>query len=203
MHHQIDFRNGADLQANKYMEGDLLYGQGRAYGVELLLRKNKGRLTGWLGYTLARSERQFDDINQGTWFAARQDRTHDLSAVGIYQLNKRWAVGATFVFNTGHAITFPSGKYEVEGTTMFYYTERNGYRMPNYHRLDLSATYEPQKRADRTFHSSWSFGLYNVYNRKNAYIIDFREQKQNPNITEAYKIALFGIVPSVTWNFKF
>lgn len=203
MHHQIDFRNGADLQANKYMEGDLLYGQGRAYGVELLLRKNKGRLTGWLGYTLARSERQFDDINQGTWFAARQDRTHDLSAVGIYQLNKRWAVGATFVFNTGHAITFPSGKYEVEGTTMFYYTERNGYRMPNYHRLDLSATYEPQRRADRTFHSSWSFGLYNVYNRKNAYIIDFREQKQNPNITEAYKIALFGIVPSVTWNFKF
>lgn len=205
MYHQIDFRNGADLQANKYMEGDLLYGQGRAYGVEFLLRKNKGRLTGWLGYTLARSERQFADINQGNWFAARQDRTHDLSAVGIYQLTRDWSLGATFVFNTGHAITFPSGKYEVDGTTMFYYTERNGYRMPDYHRLDLSATYEPRPKGnqDRKFQSSWSFGLYNVYNRKNAYLIDFREKKGNPNITEAYKIALFGIIPSVTWNFKF
>src|SRR5690606_11526014 len=92
MHHQIDFRNGADLQANKYMEGDLLYGKGRAYGVEFLLRRNKGRLTGWLGYTLARSERQFDDINQGNWFAARQDRTHDVSAVGMYQLNRSWTL---------------------------------------------------------------------------------------------------------------
>lgn len=203
MHHQIDFRNGADLQANKYMEGDLLYGKGRAYGVEFLLRKNKGRLTGWLGYTLARSERQFDDINQGNWFAARQDRTHDVSAVGMYQLNRSWTLGATFVFNTGHAITFPSGKYEVDGSTMFYYTERNGYRMPNYHRLDLSATYEPKKEQEKRFYSSWSFGLYNVYNRKNAYIIDFRENQHNSNITEAYKIALFGIIPSVTWNFKF
>ena len=203
MHHQIDFRNGADLQANKYMEGDLLYGKGRAYGVEFLLRRNKGRLTGWLGYTLARSERQFDDINQGNWFAARQDRTHDVSAVGMYQLNRSWTLGATFVFNTGHAITFPSGKYEVDGSTMFYYTERNGYRMPNYHRLDLSATYEPKKEQEKRFYSSWSFGLYNVYNRKNAYIIDFRENQHNSNITEAYKIALFGIIPSVTWNFKF
>lgn len=203
MLHQIDFRNGADLQANKYMEGDLLYGRGRAYGVEILLRKNTGRLSGWLGYTLARSERRFDEINQGEWFAARQDRTHDISAVGIYQLSRDWSLGATFVFNTGHAITFPSGKYNVDGTTMFYYTERNGYRMPNYHRLDLSATYEPRPARERSFHSSWSLGLYNVYNRKNAYIIDFREQKGNPQVTEAYKIALFGIIPSVTWNFKF
>jgi len=202
LNNQIDFRNGADLQANKYMEGDLLYGKGRAYGVEFLLRKNKGKLNGWIGYTLARSERQFDQINDGEWYAARQDRTHDISVVGIYQLSPKWNVGATFVFNTGNAITFPSGKYQVNGTTMFYYTERNGYRMPNYHRLDLSANYEP-KSENKRFNSSWSFGIYNAYNRKNAYIIDFRESEQNPNVTEAYKIALFGIIPSVTWNFKF
>jgi hypothetical protein len=179
-----------------------LYGIGRSYGAEFLLRKNKGRLTGWLAYTLAKSERQFDQINDGNWFNARQDRTHDISLVGIFQLSKKWTLGATFVYYTGNAITFPSGKYQVDGTTMFYYTERNGYRMPDYHRLDLSATYEPKKENKR-FHSSWSFGVYNAYNHKNAYIIDFRENEQNPNITEAYRIALFGAIPSVTWNFKF
>jgi len=202
MDNQIDFRNGADLQANKYMEGDLLYGIGRSYGLEFLLKKNKGKLSGWIGYTLAKSERQFDQINDGEWFNARQDRTHDINVVGIYQLSQKWTLGATFVYNTGNAVTYPSGKYQVDGKTMFYYTQRNDYRMPNYHRLDLSATYEPVKQEKR-FNSSWSFGLYNVYNRKNAYIIDFRESDANPNITQAYKIALFGIIPSVTWNFKF
>lgn len=202
MDNQIDFRNGADLQANKYLEGELLFGIGRSYGVEVMMRKNKGKLNGWVSYTLGRSERQFDEINDGSWFAARQDRTHDISLVGMYQLSKNWNLGATFVFNTGNAITFPSGKYQIDGTTMFYYTERNGYRMPNYHRLDLSATYEP-KRENKKFNSSWSFGVYNAYNRKNAYIIDFRENEQQPEVTEAYKIALFGMIPSVTWNFKF
>lgn len=199
---QIDFRNDADLQANKYLEGDLLFGVGRAYGLEWLLRKNEGKFTGWISYTLAKSERQFDQINEGRWYNARQDRTHDISLVGMYTLSKKWSLGATFVYNTGNAITFPSGKYSVDNKTLFYYTERNGYRMPNYHRLDLSATYEPQRDSKR-MHSSWSFGLYNAYNRKNAYIIDFREQEGNPSVTEAYKIALFGVIPSVTWNFKF
>ncbi len=202
MGNQIDFRNGADLQANKFLEGELLFGQGRAYGLELFLRKAKGSFNGWISYTLAKSERQFNQINNGMWFNARQDRTHDISVVGLYELGKKWTLGATFVYYTGNAITFPSGKYQVGGKTMFYYTERNGYRMPDYHRLDLSATYEPRKR-DGQFHSSWSFSLYNAYNRKNAYIIDFRESESNPNVTEAYKVALFGIIPSVTWNFKF
>jgi len=202
MGNQIDFRNGADLQANKFLEGELLFGQGRAYGLELFLRKVKGSFNGWISYTLAKSERQFSQINEGAWFNARQDRTHDISVVGLYELSKKWTLGATFVYYTGNAITFPSGKYQVDGKTMFYYTERNGYRMPDYHRLDLSATYEPRKK-DGQFHSSWSFGLYNAYNRKNAYIIDFRENEHNPNVTEAYKVALFGIIPSVTWNFKF
>lgn len=202
MGNQIDFRNGADLQANEYLEGELLYGRGRAYGLEFYLRKTKGRLNGWVSYTLGKSERQFDQINEGRWFNARQDRTHDVSVVGLYQLSEKWNLGANFVYYTGNAITFPSGKYEVDGRTIFYYTERNEYRMPDYHRLDLSATYDPIK-TNKRFKSSWSFGLYNVYNRKNAYIIDFRENDDNANITEAYKIALFGIIPSVTWNFKF
>jgi hypothetical protein len=202
MGNQIDFRNGADLQANQYLEGELLFGQGRAYGLELYLRKVKGRFNGWISYTLAKSERQFEQINDGSWYNARQDRTHDISVVGLYELSKSWTVGATFVYYTGNAITFPSGKYQVDGKTMFYYTERNGYRMPDYHRLDLSATYDPKPK-NKKFHSSWSFGVYNAYNKKNAYIIDFRENEQNPNITEAYKVALFGAIPSVTWNFKF
>ncbi|WP_317165704.1 TonB-dependent receptor [Sphingobacterium chungjuense] len=202
MRNQIDFRNGADLQANNQLEGELLFGKGRSYGIEWLLRKNRGRLNGWVSYTLAKSERQFDQINGGEWFNARQDRTHDISVVAMYELSKRWTAGATFVYNTGNAITFPSGKYQLDGSTRFYYTERNGYRMPDYHRLDLSVVYEPTPEKKR-FSSSWAFGVYNAYNRRNAYIIDFRENEVNPNITEAYKIALFGAIPSVTWNFKF
>jgi len=202
MGNQIDFRNGADLQANEYLEGELLYGKGRSYGLEVFLRKTKGDFSGWISYTLGKSERQFAEINGGEWFNARQDRTHDISIVGMYNLSKNWTLGANFVYYTGNAVTFPSGKYELNGTTMYYYTERNGYRMPAYHRLDLSATYEP-KMKNKRFNSSWTFGIYNVYNRKNAYIIDFRDNKNNPNITEAYKIALFGAIPSVTWNFRF
>ncbi|WP_312400133.1 TonB-dependent receptor [Sphingobacterium sp.] len=199
---QIDVRNGATLQANAHFEGELLYGIGRAYGLEGYLRKNSGRLKGWISYTLSKSRRKFNGINEGKWFNARQDRTHDLAIVANYALSKSWTLSGTFVFNTGNAVTFPSGKYLVNGKSVFYYTERNGYRMPDYHRLDLSATYDPNKTSKR-FHSSWTIGVYNAYNRKNAYTIDFRENEHNPNLTEAYKIVLFGIIPSVTWNFKF
>lgn len=199
---QIDVRNGATLQANSHFEGELLFGVGRAYGLETYLRKHSGRLTGWLSYTLSKSQRKFSGINAGRWFNARQDRSHDLAIVANYALSSAWTLGATFVFNTGNAVTFPSGKYLVNGRSMFYYTERNGYRMPDYHRLDFGVTYSP-KKTNKGFRSSWTLGLYNVYNRKNAYTIDFRENKANPNLTEAYKIVLFGIVPSLTWNFKF
>lgn len=202
MANQIDFRTGADLQANELLEGELLFGKGRAYGLELLLRKNRGKLSGWIGYTLSKSERKFNGINQGAWFNARQDRTHDLSLVTMYKWSDKWSLGANFIFNSGNAVTYPAGKYDLNNTTLFYYTERNSHRSPIYHRLDLSATYEPQK-SNKRFTSSWTFGLYNAYNRRNAYIVDFRENEDNPNITEAYQIALFGIIPSVTWNFKF
>ncbi len=201
MQNQIDYRNAADLQANEHIEAELLYGVGRAYGAELFLKKRRGRLNGWLSYALSRSERQFDGINGGDWFVARQDRTHDMSLVGMYQLTPRWNLSATLVYSTGNAVTFPSGKYTVDGRTLWYYTDRNAHRMPDYHRLDLGATWE--SAVSRRFKTSWTFGIYNAYNRKNAYIIDFRESENNPNITEAYRIALFGIIPSVTWNFKF
>lgn len=201
MRNQIDYRDAADLQANEFIESELLYGIGRAYGLELYARKRSGRLSGWLSYTLSRSERQFDGIDGGRWFAARQDRTHDLSAVATYHLSPRWSLSSTFVYSTGNAVTFPSGRYQIDGQSLWYYTERNGYRMPDYHRLDIGATLDGNP--NNKFKSSWTFGIYNVYNRKNAYIIDFRESEANPNLTETYRIALFGIIPSVTWNFKF
>lgn len=201
MQRQIDYKNGADLQANEHVEADLLFGDGRAYGMEWYLKKRDGRLNGWISYTLSRTERRFDDINNGTWFPARQDRTHDLSLVGIYQLAPRWSLSGSFIYSTGNAVTFPGGKYVVGGMTTWYYTERNGYRMPDYHRLDLGATLSAKPGS--RFQSSWTFSVYNAYNRKNAYIIDFRESATQPNTTEAYRLALFGIIPAVTWNFKF
>ncbi|MEH6305373.1 TonB-dependent receptor [Olivibacter sp. CPCC 100613] len=201
MQNQIDYKNAADLQANEHVEAELVYGVGKSYGIEFLLKKRTGRLNGWLSYTLSRSKRRFDEVNNGNWFAARQDRIHNIAIVGMYKFSDRWSFSGTFVYYTGNAVTFPSGKYSIGGKSTWYYTERNGYRMPNYHRLDLGATLE--SKPGGRFKSSWTFGLYNVYNRKNAYIIDFRENKNDANITEAYKVALFGIIPSVTWNFKF
>jgi hypothetical protein len=201
MQNQIDYKNAADLQANAHVEAELVYGVGKSYGLELFMKKRTGRLNGWVSYTLSRSKRRFDEINNGNWFAARQDRIHNIAIVGMYKFSDRWSFSGTFVYYTGNAVTFPSGKYSIGGKSTWYYTERNGYRMPDYHRLDLGATLE--SKPGKRFKSSWTFGLYNAYNRKNAYIIDFRENENDPNVTEAYKVALFGIIPSVTWNFKF
>ena len=201
MLNQIDYRNGANTQANELIEGELLYGVGRAYGVEIMLKKKSGRFTGWLGYTLSRSERKIDGINDGNWYAAKQDRTHDVSLVGIYDITPKLSISALFVYYTGNAVTFPSGKYVVGGTTQFLYTERNGYRMPAYHRMDLGVTW--LRKNTEKFESSWNFSIYNLYGRENAFTITFRENADNPNITEAVQTSLFRWVPSVTYNFKF
>jgi len=201
MQNQIDYRNGAEIQGNANPESDLLYGSGRAYGLEFLLKKKAGKLKGWIGYTLARTERKIPGINNGHYYPAKQDRTHDLSVVAIYQLTARWQLSGTWIYYTGNAVTFPSGKYEVNGATTYYYSERNGHRMPNYHRLDLGATYQIKK--SKRFESEWAFSIFNAYNRMNAYTITFRDSEANPGATEAVKTALFGIIPSVSWNFKF
>lgn len=201
MKNQIDFINGAEIQANPELEADLLYGIGRAYGLELFFKKLKGRFNGWVSYTLSRSERQFDQINNGKWYAARQDATHTVNLVAMLEISPRLSLSSSFVLNSGNAVTFPSGKYTIDNGSVWYYAERNGYRMPIYHRLDMGLTLKSKKESK--LNSSWSFGLYNVYDHKNAYLIDFRENKENPKQTEAYQIALFGIVPSITWNFNF
>lgn len=201
MQNQIDYRDGADVFNNDAIETQLLFGKGRAYGMEWMLKKRTGKFTGWLSYTLSKTERKIDGINNGAWYNARQDRTHDIAIVASYQLNKKWTLSANWIYYTGDAITFPSGKYIVDGQVIFYYTERNGYRMPAYHRLDLGATLQLKKT--KKFSSELIFSLYNAYGRENAYTINFRESKTDPNRTEAVRVALFKYIPSVSYNFKF
>jgi hypothetical protein len=201
LQNQIDYKDGADLIANKNVESELLSGTGRAYGIEFYLKKKFGRLNGWIGYTLSRVEKQIPGINKGEYYAARQDRTHDISIVAIYKLNERWTLSGTWVYGTGNAVSFPSGKYNANGQTTFYYTERNGYRMPANHRMDVGATLEGKK--GKKFQSSWTFSIYNLYGRENPFTIEFKDVKDDPTKTEAVQTALFRWVPSVTWNFKF
>jgi len=201
MQNQIDYRNGANLQANELIEGELLYGIGRAYGLEFIIKKKTGKFTGWIGYTLSRSERKIDGINDGNWYAAKQDRTHDVSVVGIYDITPKISISALFVYYTGNAVTFPSGKYVINGETQFLYTERNGYRMPAYHRMDIGVTW--LRKNTVKYESSWNFSVYNLYGRENAYSITFRQNEDNPNVTEAVQTSLFRWVPSITYNFKF
>ncbi|MGZ4155784.1 MAG: TonB-dependent receptor plug domain-containing protein, partial [Bacteroidia bacterium] len=201
MQNQIDYKNGANTQANDKVEGELLFGKGRAYGVELFFKKKFGKFNGWIGYTLSRTEKQIDGINNGNWYAAKQDKTHDISLVGIYDFNAKWSLSASWVFSTGNAVTFPSGKYTVDGQVQYLYTERNGYRMPNYHRLDIGLTWN--KRKTENFESSWNFSIYNAYGRENAYTITFRQSATDPNKTEVVQTSLFRWVPSITYNFKF
>lgn len=201
MDNVLDYRNGADLFLNETVEAQLLFGKGRAYGIELMLKKRTGKLTGWVSYTLSKSERKIDGINNNQWYNAAQDRTHDVSIVGIYQVNKKWTLSGNFVFYTGNAVTFPSGKYQVNGQTVYYYNSRNADRMPNYHRLDFGATLQLKKTKKWT--KELVFSLYNVYGRENAFTINFRDNKDNPNLTEIVQTSLFRWVPSISYNFKF
>jgi hypothetical protein len=200
MQNQIDYKNGANTQANELIEGELLFGKGRAYGAEFFVKKKYGQFTGWVSYTLSRSERQVTGINDGNWYPVRQDRTHDAAIVVMYDY-KKWSFAATWVYNTGAAVTFPSGKYIVDGNVQFYYTERNGYRMPAYHRLDIGATWERKKT--EKFESSWNFSVYNVYGRENAYTITFQQDPNDASKTQAVQTSLFRMVPSITYNFRF
>jgi hypothetical protein len=201
MQNQVDYKDGAELNFNENVEAELLFGKGRAYGVELFVKKKYGKLTGWIGYTLAKTERKIAGINNGEWYNARQDRTHDVSIVGIYEISKKWTVSSSWVYYTGNAITFPSGKYQAAGAVVNYYTERNGYRMPEYHRLDIGATWYHKRTQKRE--SSWNFSLYNAYGRENAYTITFQQDPNDLTKTQAVQTTLFRWIPSITYNFKF
>lgn len=201
MANQIDYKDGASLFFNEHFESQLVFGRGRAYGLEFLLRKRKGRLAGWIAYTLSRTERKFAQINFGQWFPARQDRTHDISLVLNYHLSEKLQANLNWVYYTGDAVTFPSGKYVVDGNVVNYYTERNGYRFPDYHRLDLGLTWKTD--TEGPFTQDVNFSVYNVYARKNAFSFAFQDIPNQPGQTQVIKFSLFSIVPSITWNFKF
>ena len=194
-----DYENGADYFGNPDLEAELVSGRGRAYGLELLAEKNQGLFTGWIAYTIGKSERQIDEINSGSWFSARQDRTHDISVVGMYQVTPRLNISASWIFITGDAVTFPVGKYYIDQTQISLYSDRNGSRMPDYHRLDMGITWTLKQR--KNFSHDINLSVYNAYNRKNAYSITFSSDENGAPV--ATRLSLFGIVPSLTWNFRF
>ncbi len=214
---RIDYIDGADLIANDAIEQVILNGEARAYGLEILLRKNEGRLKGWLAYTLSRSEQRtpgrtpsFDDgrsnmetgINFGEWYSTPFDKTHDIAIFGSYDLNDRWNFNANFIFQTGQPTNYPIGQFEFQGLTIPFYGPRNEERLPDYHRLDLSATLTPKRNNRKKVQSEWIFSIYNVYNRMNAASINFRENEDTGR-NEALRTSIFGIIPAVTYNFKF
>ena len=201
MQHQLDYKDGTNINTIADVESALLYGIGRAYGFEFLAKKKIGIFSGWISYTLSKTERKIQGINAGNWYNAKQDRTHDISVVAIYELNSKWSISSVFVYNTGDAVTFPTGKYSIDGQTIYQYANRNANRMPTYHRLDLSVTYENKKR--KKLEGSWNFSLYNVYGRENAYRISFQDDPQDKSKTQIIQTALFRWVPSITYNFKF
>jgi hypothetical protein len=201
MQNQLDLKNGANILANEHIEGELLFGKGRAYGLELMLQKKYGKLNGWMGYTLSRTELSIPGINDGNWYPTRYDVTNDLSIVGIYELSKYLTLSATWVYQTGNAVTFPSGKYEIDGVIKYYSDKRNGYRMPDYHRLDIGLTWYFKHRGK--YESSLNFSVYNAYARKNAFTIDFEPDPDDPDKTRAVMTYLFSAIPSITYNFNF
>lgn len=194
----LDYRDGISFASAIEIERLVLSGEGRGYGVEMCARKNTGRLTGWLSYTLSWSETRIAGISQGRWYNANNDRRHDFKVVASYKLTPEWTLNATWTFNSGQAFTAPSAKYQIIDNYIYYYAERNGYRAPNNHRMDIGATWtKPIRRGRLT--REWTFGIYNLYNRYNPYLIRFEDNQG----TRAKQYSLFGIVPSVAFNLKF
>lgn len=206
---RIDYIEGADLIANNAIEQVVLNGEARAYGLEILFRKNEGRFKGWLAYTLSKSEQRTPGrtpletgINNGQWYNTPWDKTHDITLTGSYELNKKWSINTNFLYQTGIPATFPNGQYQFNGLTIPVFEARNTSRLPNYHRLDVSMNYNPNPDGQKRFKGEWVFSVYNLYNRRNAASIAFRENRTT-GANEATRLSIFGIIPSVTYNFKF
>ncbi|MDM9632633.1 TonB-dependent receptor [Robiginitalea aurantiaca] len=214
---RIDYIDGANLIANNAIEQVILNGEARAYGWEFLLRKNTGALTGWVAYTLSRSEQRtpgrdlnIDNgrsgvetgINLGQWYSTPYDKPHDITVVANYELNKKWSFNANFVYQTGQPTNYPIGQFQFEGLVVPYFGLRNQERLPDFHRLDIAATLRPKNPFGKKFQGEWVFSIYNVYNRMNAASINFR-QNQDTGRNEAVRTSIFGIVPAITYNFRF
>jgi hypothetical protein len=205
MQNQIEYKEGYTPNFGD-TEKDFVFGKGWSYGTELFLNKTRGRLTGWIGYTLSWTWRRFPQLNEGEKFPAKYDRRHDLSVVATYEKNKKWKFGAVFVYATGNATTLPQRFYIINGVLTQEYSRINQYRLAPYHRLDLSATLTPEPKQGKKLQSYWVFSIYNVYSRANPYFIYFAQEGNPYNGTlkvQAKQVSLFPILPSVTWNFRF
>ena len=203
MFNQVDFKDYAELMLNDKMEGELRFGEAQAYGIEFLARKNTGKLTGWVSYTLSRSERTIKGINNDKKYLSNFDRPHNLSVVLTYSISKRLSMSANWIYISGVPATLPIGRYYFGNTLIPVYSERNQARLPDYHRLDISLTLKNKYKSNRRFNSEWNFSVYNAYNRKNPYSFYFETEKNNPQVVKAYKMSLLPIVPSITYNFSF
>ncbi len=197
-----DYEDGADIILNEHVESEILLGKGRSYGLEFYIKKNYGSITGWISYTLSRTENKIIGVNNFNWYPMKFDKTHDVSVVASYKLSQRLTVSGVWIYATGNAVTFPSGRYELNNTLVPYYTERNGYRMPAYHRFDVSLTLKG--KSHKRYESGWDFSVYNLYNRHNAYIISFRESETLPGETEAVNLVSLGLSRQspITSNFE-
>lgn len=199
----VDFKDHAQLLLNDNLEGDLRIGEGRAYGLELMAKKNTGTLTGWISYTYSKTQKKIPTINNGNWYSAKQDKPHDFSLVAIFQADDRISLGSNFVYSTGTPVTLPTGRYDFRGVPVPVYSERNGSRLPDFYRLDFSITIQSKKNKNRRFQSECVISIYNVLGRKNAFAINFQQEENDPNVTYAEKQSIFGRVPSFTYNIKF
>ncbi len=200
MRNVYDYRSGVTIFSDINLENLILGGNGRSYGMELMFRKNSGRLTGWISYTLSKTQTKIDGINENRWYDASNDRRHDLNIVAMYDLTDRWSLSASFLFASGQALSVPDAKYQLSGGTVYYYSQRNNYRTPTTHRLDISANY---KHVGKKFTYEWSFGIYNLYNHYNPYMIYFEDCPDNVSGTRAVQYSMYGIVPSVSYTLKF
>jgi hypothetical protein len=198
----IDFAEHANLMLNKKLEGEVRTGKGKAYGAEFMIRKNKGRLTGFVNYTLSRSERTIPGVNKGKTYLSPYDKTHNFNIVTNYELSKKCSFSVIWVYATGNPTTYPSGRFEIDGEYFPIYSGRNEYRYPDYHRMDLSFTYIPRPDSKKRWRGEWNFSLYNAYGKKNPWMITY-SQNEDTGIPYAEMMYLFGVIPSVTYNFKF
>lgn len=195
-----DFKDGSSAFSDIALESIILGGRGRSYGAEFMLRKNTGRLTGWVAYTLSRTQTRISGINDGQWYNATNDRRHDFSITAIYRLTDRWSLSGSWIYLSGQPLTAPDVKYEIGGVTCYYYSRRNAYMTPPTHRLDLSATYT---HTGRKFTYEWAFGIYNAYCRYNPFVVYFEDDPSKPSGTRAVQQSMYGIVPSVSYTLKF
>jgi hypothetical protein len=203
MHNIIDYRDNADLFLNPHIETQVLSGRGKSYGLEAYVEKRSGRLNGWMSYTLSKTTKQIDGINNNDAYPATYDKRHSLAVVLSYTLSPRWSVSSIFKLSSGGWITVPAGTFNFSGAAFNYYTSRNGYKMPMCHRLDLAFTYQPKTNKKSRWSGEWNFGVYNLYNRKNIFSLYVRQEDNDLQSSKAYKMYLYGITPFITYNFKF